>query len=292
MDIAFVILHYMTDEDTIACIDSITDKIDTDDYIVVVVDNASNNGSIERIEENTKENNHVRIVKNTENLGFARGLNSGIDVARQLGARFIACINNDVMLMSTNIVQVLEKKYKQYGFAILGPMMITGDNYCDVNPVRNTFRSLEECDQMLKKEERIVKIAEMHLIPVYNFFKRINNIRHKRIPKTLFLNDQVDYLLHGAFLIFSPVYFTVFDGFDSRTFLYGEESILYLHTLKNGLHTLYTPEIVIYHKEDSSTNKALPNSNERTKFIYKTGLDSVRLYKEIYLQYIKRESEG
>ena len=63
MDIAFAILHYMTDEDTIACINSIVDKVDTDDYMIIVVDNASNIGSVERIKDGTANNpSHLRLV--------------------------------------------------------------------------------------------------------------------------------------------------------------------------------------------------------------------------------------
>ena len=292
MDIAFVILHYMTDEDTISCINSIVGKVDTDDYMIIVVDNASHNGSVERIREATLNDPHVMLKENQTNLGFARGLNSGIEEARKENARFVACINNDTLLISNNIVATLEHKYKENSPAIIGPMIVSGDNICDINPIRNNFRSLEEADRVIKKDQMKFRLSQFHLIPLYNSFVKFKNRNKKHVVRHEFLTDKIDYQLHGCFLIFTPSYFTKFDGFDPRTFLYGEESILYLHTLKNGLHTLYTPEIVIYHKEDSSTHKALPNSNDRVRITCKSAVESVSLYKEIYREYEKKEKAG
>ena len=48
MNYCFVILHYKTEKDTIECINSI--KKLSGNYSIVVVDNASNNGSIEAVE--------------------------------------------------------------------------------------------------------------------------------------------------------------------------------------------------------------------------------------------------
>ena len=52
--ICFVILHYKTADDTIKCIESIR-QLDKQVHIVVV-DNASGNGSIAKVEERFKEN--------------------------------------------------------------------------------------------------------------------------------------------------------------------------------------------------------------------------------------------
>ena len=62
--ISFVILHYKTADDTIKCIESIR-QLDKQVHIVVV-DNASGNGSIEKVEERFKETKEIYYVKNKE----------------------------------------------------------------------------------------------------------------------------------------------------------------------------------------------------------------------------------
>ena len=39
MKIVFVILHYLAEEETYKSVESIKSKIDTDDYMIVIVDN-------------------------------------------------------------------------------------------------------------------------------------------------------------------------------------------------------------------------------------------------------------
>lgn len=288
MDIVFVILHYKTYEDTLACIASIKKNIDTENYMIVVVDNASNNGSIEKIEIASSSDKHVLILKNTINLGFSRGLNEGIEYAREkFSPCFIACVNNDILIISKKMFHTISQKYNQTKFAVLGPMIISGDYNCTVNPVAKKLLSLKEVDHCIKHEKRLKILAQNHLLSIYKWMKKHIKNTVLRKDYTIFLNDQIDYQLHGSCLIFSPIYFDYFEGLDSRTFLYCEENILHLHILRNGLHTLYTPDIIIFHKEDSSTKSELPNSNDRVRFICENQIKSYNIYKSIYLEYEK-----
>ena len=111
MDIVFVILHYKTDRDTIECVESIRSKIDTAGYRIVIVDNASANGSYEALQKEYSGADDIALISNSENLGFARGLNVGIDYARKhFDPDFIALINNDTQLISKNITETINQK--------------------------------------------------------------------------------------------------------------------------------------------------------------------------------------
>ena len=283
VDIAFVILHYKTDIDTVECITSIKRKIDTANYLIVVVDNASNNKSIERVEDIFFKDDKVLFVKNTENLGFARGMNSGIKKAIAHGARYIACINNDTVLLSNNIYSSLKKKSE--GYAVVGPMIVTSDGYCDSHPVRDHLMTENEIDKQIRRNNRLIKMSNAHLIPLYSTCWNIKRrFKGKRATK-MNCSDMVDIELHGSFFILTKEYFDKFEGLDPSTFLYVEESILYLHVMSNNMHTLYTPEIVIFHKEDSSTIKAMPNENRRVRMIAENENRSLLIYKELYEKY-------
>ena len=118
---------------------------------------------------------------------------------------------------------------------------------------------------------------------ILKWFIKRGSSTSKTLP--ICIHDQVNYKLHGACWIFSKLYFEIFDGLDESTFLYGEEDILYLHMMRNSLTTLYTPDLVIYHKEDSSTSERLPDSMQKVKFVSKHCIDSLKYYLELLRKY-------
>ena len=83
MKIVFVILHYLAIDETYKSVDSIEKKIDTDMYKIVIVDNASPDKSGALLKEHYKNDDHVEVLLNQENLGFARGNNVGFRYAEK-----------------------------------------------------------------------------------------------------------------------------------------------------------------------------------------------------------------
>lgn len=281
MDIVFVILHYRTHKDTIECVESIRKKMDTENYHIVAVDNCSSNGSLEILKKEYANASDVTLIENSENLGFANGLNVGIDYAREhLNPDFIALVNNDTQLVSSDITKVLKSKYEQYKFAVLGPMIITADGLCDVNPILENPRDEKSTRAAIARYQKITKLCNMHIYGLYSFLKKFKK-KNPRPQKITHLNDLTDCKTHGSFWILSREYFSSFEKLNPRTFLYGEEDILYLSVVKEGLHTLYTPDILIYHKENSSTDAALPNSADKARFVSKHCIDSLNIYLEL-----------
>ena len=65
---------------------------------IIIIDNASTDGSIEIIEEFIRSANYpidIKLIRNEENLGFAPAVNQGI---RQAKCEYIYSVNNDVEL--------------------------------------------------------------------------------------------------------------------------------------------------------------------------------------------------
>lgn len=80
-----------------------------EDYIkeVIIIDNASNDGSIEYI--NNLSSNYpidIKLIKNTRNLGFASAVNQGIKVAK---SEYLYLLNNDVEITKDTIKNLLVK---------------------------------------------------------------------------------------------------------------------------------------------------------------------------------------
>jgi len=86
--ISIVVLNYNGLRYLDSCLGSLAEQTYRD-FEVIVVDNASKDGSVEYLQENYP---WVRLVINDANLGFAGGTNSGIRAAR---GEFILTFNND-----------------------------------------------------------------------------------------------------------------------------------------------------------------------------------------------------
>ena len=119
IDIGFVILHYLVSEQTKKSIESISKNIDTENYKIVIVDNFSNNGSIENIEQYINNDNKIIILRNDKNLGFANGNNTGITyINKNYDCNFICVLNNDVYLQSITLFSEIQKEYDLSSFAV------------------------------------------------------------------------------------------------------------------------------------------------------------------------------
>lgn len=119
-----IVLNYNHYEDTIKCLDSLK-KVQYDDMHVVVVDNDSNNDSVEQIKAVLPDD---WILTNTnKNLGYAGGNNVGIRYAIENGADYICILNNDTVVKEDFLEKCIEKLDNPVvGF--VGPVQINMDD--------------------------------------------------------------------------------------------------------------------------------------------------------------------
>ena len=87
MKVTAVVLSWNGREDTLACIRS----LEGEDVDVVVVDNASEDGSADAV-------TGAEVIRNERNLGYAGGMNVGIHHALERDADAVLLLNNDVEL--------------------------------------------------------------------------------------------------------------------------------------------------------------------------------------------------
>ena len=53
----------------------------TSDFELIIVDNASTDGTVDYLESLRLENDNVKVIYNEENKGFSKGNNQGIEIA-------------------------------------------------------------------------------------------------------------------------------------------------------------------------------------------------------------------
>ena len=88
---------------------------------VIVVDNASSDGSPELVAKNYPQ---VRLIRNTSNLGFARANNIGILAAT---GKYMCLINSDVKVLPQSINRLVEHAEDHPEVGMVGPRVIGGD---------------------------------------------------------------------------------------------------------------------------------------------------------------------
>ena len=280
MKFTFVILHYLTYEDTKECIDSIISNVDYKEYDIVVVDNGSPNNSGAMLEQTFKESSKVFIIKSKENLGFAKGNNLGYRYAKvKLNSDFIILINNDTIIEQKNFLNDLLEKYDDNGFHILGPDIVSTKDGLHQNP-----QLLAEIDEVeiRKMIQRIrIKIflnrigCEDLIMNTYFSLKGENN-SNKYYNNADWESELEDIQLHGSCLIFSPDFVNSYNGLYDNTFMYMEEHILFYIAKKENLKVIYYPKIQILHKEDSSTDALFNRPKKKRLFVYKNMVDSLK----------------
>lgn len=92
MDISVVIVGWNAKHYLELCLNSLAEAPPRRSTEVIVVDNASSDGSSEMIKAKFPD---VTVIRSEENLGFSRGNNLGI---RQCQGRYIALVNPDVIV--------------------------------------------------------------------------------------------------------------------------------------------------------------------------------------------------
>jgi hypothetical protein len=106
---------------------SVAEQTRTVTYEIIVVDNASSDGTFEMLE---REFPQVQLVKNPENLGFARANNIGI---QQSCGRHVCLMNSDVIVLDgclDRLVAYLDTRPK---VGMCGPRVLNRDRTLQVS---------------------------------------------------------------------------------------------------------------------------------------------------------------
>ena len=247
MDVSIIIVNYNTKALTKQCLQSVYKKTHDIDYEIIVVDNASIDGSQEMLRS---EFPNVKLIENTENLGFGRANNLG---AKSAKGKYLFLLNSDTILLN-NAVKILADFMDNHS-----KCGICGGNLFDVdrNPTLS-YRSLPSIWQELKI---------LLNLPIEQYNKSYN-------PKT------VGYIT-GADLMIRYDLFNQLNGFDVDFFMYYEETELTYRTKKMGYSTYSVPQAEIIHLEGQSekSQKQIFEMNCESKKLYLKKTHSAFYYK-------------
>ncbi|MBB6735838.1 glycosyltransferase [Cohnella zeiphila] len=119
---------------TQACIESIRRYTPPEPYELIVVDNASNDGTVEWL----KKQPDVRLIANRENVGFPRGCNQGM---RQATGDRLLLLNNDTVVTPRWLEQLIACLESDETIGAVGPVTNSASYY---TAVQVSYRDREE----------------------------------------------------------------------------------------------------------------------------------------------------
>ena len=215
-----IILNYNNYAETRECIESLRKSLYPIEKIVLV-DNGSQDGSIEQLQKDYSQDNEVHIIRNKRNLGFASGANVGIQYAFNHRAELIFLINNDVVIDRLCIEKLCSAMEETARVGVAGPRIL----YCN-------------------DPERIWQGGGN-----FNCMKTGVVSPEKNKPATYCSKEVKEVtFLTGCVMLVARQVFEKIGMFDKDFFFYGEDVDFCLRAIKASFKLIYVPEATACHK--------------------------------------------
>ena len=218
------------------------------------------------------ENASVKLIRSGDNLGFAGGMNLGIQFLRDLEIKFIFLANSDLVFTDEHTYECMLNRYMAYCSKDATSLPVGV-----INPaIRNRSGKNEFCVYFKKKhlELRMLKTY----VPVLDRMKKAvlsgnksadNNRRASEFKETEV--DRGAYTVCGSGYMLTERFFEHYKGLYPETFLYGEEYALILYLNRAGLYSMQVRTPYILHAHQASTPSAGSMSREFKRKIKKHG---------------------
>lgn len=195
------------------------------DLEIIVVDNDSSDGSIERLQQDWP---NVRIVALDRNYGFGVGNNRGAEQAR---GDYLLLLNTDTIVLPTTVSEMVRALDAHSRVACVGARHL--------NPDGTLQRSMDSFPNI---EADFFTLTELHRLPAV---ARMLARRHAWWSDHRTYRD-VDWV-NGACMLIRRQVFQDVGGFDPAIFIYGEELDLCRRIRDAGWGVAFTPEAEIIH---------------------------------------------
>ncbi|MDA0986948.1 MAG: glycosyltransferase [Bacteroidetes bacterium] len=252
MDLSVLIVNYNVRDFLRQSIESIKKSIHSIKAEIIVVDNASDDGSVEMIRSNFKS---VIIIQNQKNIGFGKANNKALKIAK---GKYVLLINPDTIVQEDTIPKLIKYLKENKNVGLVGCKILNSDG--------------------------TLQLACRRSIPTpWNAFSKIIGLS-KIFPKTkVFSKYNLTYLdenkiseveaLSGSFMMFPKSVYKIIGGFDEQFFMYGEDLDFCFRVKKSGFKIIYNPGTqIIHYKGESAKRSSIDELNyfyESMKLFYR-----------------------
>lgn len=230
--LSVVIVSYNCRRLILDCLNSLNESTAMPDFEVIVVDNASSDGSVEMI---AAEFPRVRLVELDRNIGFGRGCNEG---ARQAKGRLLMLLNPDTVVLPGTVDKLVRFAADHPHARIWG-------------------------GRTLDSSGRIVPGAYWRFPTVWSTFCVVSGLARTFPDSDLFNREAYGgrresvleaEVVSGCLFLIEKSLWDALAGFDPRYFMYSEEVDLCLRARRLGARPMVSAEAEIVH-EGGQTQK-------------------------------------
>lgn len=240
MQLSIIILNFNTKDITLNCLRSIDKYFPNIKTEVILVDNASSDGSVKAFKKLKLKNYKPIIISNSNNLGFAAGNNIGTKKAK---GKHILLLNSDTKVIKSTINSLYKYAEELENAGVIGAQLL------------NSNKSIQ---------------ASVFRFPtVYRAFKQYwlgeRNLLDKYYPKKIGVS-KVDVVVGAVFLITKKSLDKV-GMLDERYFMYFEDFDYCRRVKKAGLNVYYVSDAKAFHIHGASGKGENASSSDWKKLI-------------------------
>jgi GT2 family glycosyltransferase len=240
LDLSIIIVNFNTAGLTFGCIRSIYEKTCGVNFEIILVDNASTdlNPDVFKLEFP-----HLVLIKSPANVGYAKGINLGMELAR---GEYVLLLNSYILMTENAIGACLDKIKSDGGIGALSPKLIHKDGRAQ--SVANRFPSIRNQLLILTRSFRLLSALKKEELFLGQYAGH---------EKTL----EADWVL-GAFFLTKK---EVIDKFDDHKlnddyFMYFEY-VEWCYDIKRlGYKVIYYPAAKAIHYASGST-ESIPDND-------------------------------
>ncbi len=243
-DLSIIIVNYNVKEFLQNLLYSIEKAKQNLSLEIFVVDNASDDGSVDVIREKFP---YVNLIANKVNIGFGAANNLALSKST---AKYFLLINPDTIVKEDTLVKMIDFFRKNEDVGIAGCKVLNPDGTLQL-PCRRSFPG---------PWTSFTKVTGLStLFPKSKLFARYN-LTYLDENKTY----EVD-AISGSFMMMSSDTYKKTGGFDEQFFMYGEDIDLCYRCQKAGFKVYYVHDTEIFHYKGESTKRS---SIDETKVFY------------------------
>jgi GT2 family glycosyltransferase len=253
LDLSIIIVNYNVKEFLLNLLHSIEKASSKIKKEVIIVDNASDDGSVELIKNKFP---FVRLIENKVNAGFGKANNQALKIAR---GNFILLINPDAVVSEDTFDKMISffNDYPDAGLA--GCKIINADGSLQLACRRSfpgpwtSFTKVTGLSTIFSKSK---------------IFARYN---------LTYLNENETYevdAISGSFMMMRREVYDKVGGFDEQFFMYGEDLDLCYRVQQAGFKVYYVHSTQVIHYKGESTKRS--------------NLDETRVFYDAMHQFVKK----
>ena len=231
MKLSIVIVSYNVGNYLKNCLESINKTASPLNPEIIVVDNKSTDNTLDIVKNNFS---NVKLIKNSENYGFAKGANIGM---KQAQGEFVLLLNPDTLVLECAVTSMVEYMQSHPEIGIMGPQLQDPDGSLQLS-----CRSFPTWSVYFSNRQSILN----RLFPTNKWSNKylLKQIDHKQI-------QEVDWIC-GCGLLLRKKMLEEMDYLDEDFFMYIEDVDLAKRVREKNWKTVYFPQARLIHYQSKS----------------------------------------